>query len=272
MDGDASIGAVCALTSQPEEPCALCIAKQQNHAWRLVWGLLSAAVQASLVPAFVLTAVSIVTSMKLATYAHCNTALRREARTRAVGAAAAGWPVPTTTVRPVSFTNGSGSGSGSGGFWRQNKASLIAPAGLTTAATHTAAAAVANSSSNGAALRSSATDPSPFMAAGLRRTSSLSRRQVAAGVVMKDTVYPSNLNAADLAYFLAAPTLTYQLNFPKLRQRRWRLLSRWLLLAVLTAIAMSFMQVRGQTVLLLGGCLTDDALLMTYTPVANASL
>lgn len=34
-----------------------------------------------------------------------------------------------------------------------------------------------------------------------------------------------------------------QLNFPRLRQRRWRLLSRWLLLAVLTAIAMSFMQV-----------------------------
>jgi hypothetical protein len=205
-------------------------------------------VQASLVPAFVLTVVSIVNSMKLATYAHCNTTLRHEARTRAVGAAAAGWPVPATTARPISFT----SGSGSGGSWRQNKASLTVPAGLlTTAATHTAAAAAANGSSDVAALCSSATDPSPFIAAGLRRTSSLSRRQVAAGVVMKDVVYPRNLNAADLAYFLAAPTLTYQLNFPMLRKRRWRLLSRWLLLAVLTAIAMSFIQVRVHTEIVL---------------------
>jgi hypothetical protein len=49
-----------------------------------------------------------------------------------------------------------------------------------------------------------------------------------------------------MAYFLAAPTLTYQLNFPRLRQRRWRLLSRWMLLAVMTAMVMSFMQVRKQ--------------------------
>jgi hypothetical protein len=68
------------------------------------------------------------------------------------------------------------------------------------------------------------------------------RRQAAAGIT-NPVVYPGNLRAGDLAYFLAAPTLTYQLNFPRLRQRRWRLLSRWLLLAVMTAIAMSFMQV-----------------------------
>lgn len=193
--------------------------------------------QSSLVPAFVLTVVAIVMSMKLATYAHCNTALRCEARTRAVAAAAASWPIPSTPMQPVPFSGGSGFG-GSGGSWRQNRASLA------TAATHTAfAAAAANGSSDVAALRSHATEPSPFAAAGLRRTSSFARRQLAAGVVMGELVYPGNLVAADLAYFLVAPTLTYQLNFPRLRQRRWRLLSRWVLLAVLTAIAMSFMQV-----------------------------
>lgn len=65
-------------------------------------------------------------------------------------------------------------------------------------------------------------------------------------MVVRDVVYPDNLNPADMAYFLAAPTLTYQLNFPRLRQRRWRLLSRWMLLAVMTAMVMSFMQVRKQ--------------------------
>jgi diacylglycerol O-acyltransferase-1 len=63
-------------------------------------------------------------------------------------------------------------------------------------------------------------------------------------VVVGTVAYPRNLTAHELAYFLAAPTLTYQLNFPRLRQRRWRLLSRWLLLALLTALAMSFMQVQ----------------------------
>lgn len=180
--------------------------------------------------------------MKLATYAHCNTSLRCEARTRAVQAAAGGWAIPTTALQPPC-----GSG-GSGGFGRPRRGSrtLLQPwAGLATAATHTpGAAGGAFGSSDLAALRSSATEPTPFMTAGpqLSRMSSFARRQAAAGIT-NPVVYPGNLTARELAYFLAAPTLTYQLNFPRLRQRRWRLLSRWLLLAVLTAIAMSFMQV-----------------------------
>jgi diacylglycerol O-acyltransferase-1 len=201
------------------------------------------AAQASLVPAFILTVVAIVLSMKLATYAHCNTTLRTEARARAVAAAAANYPVPSTPLQPASYS-GIGSGTGSG-LWSRAKA------GLATAATHTPAAGgggvgYASGDSSAPALRSSATDPHPFLMAGLRRTNSTLRRQAAAGVVVvRDVVYPGNLVPSDLAYFLAAPTLTYQLNFPRLRQRRWRLLSRWLLLAVLTAIAMSFMQVGG---------------------------
>lgn len=198
--------------------------------------------QASLVPAFILTVVAIVLSMKLATYAHCNTTLRTEARARAVAAAAANYPVPSTPLQPASYS-GIGSGTGSG-LWSRAKA------GLATAATHTPAAGgggvgYASGDSSAPALRSSATDPHPFLVAGLRRTNSTLRRQAAAGVVVvRDVVYPGNLVPSDLAYFLVAPTLTYQLNFPRLRQRRWRLLSRWLLLAVLTAIAMSFMQIQ----------------------------
>ena len=127
--------------------------------------------------------------------------------------------------------------------------SMLAPAGyLATAATVAPAAAAGGSSGSNdmAALRSSATDPSPFIAAGLSRTGSLSRRNgVTSGVIVGDVTYPGNLNLGDLVYFLVAPTLTYQLNFPRLRQRRMRLLSRWLLLAVLTALAMGFMQVGG---------------------------
>lgn len=211
-------------------------------------------------PAFVLTVVAIVISMKLATYAHCNTTLRCEARARAVEAAAAGLPVPSTpkSAPSNSFTFSAVSGvsrlHSSNIMRRISRASLaprsmLAPpttaAGgyLATAATTTHAAASAGSgSSDVAALRSSATDPSPFITAGLSRAGSLSRRQGL--LVVGDVTYPGNLNAKELAYFLAAPTLTYQLNFPRLRQRRWRLLSRWLLLAVLTALAMSFMQVR----------------------------
>jgi len=205
------------------------------------------------VPAFVLTVVAIVLSMKLATYAHCNTTLRREARARAVEAAAASLPVPSTPQNPtyVTYTSsrpGSGTNSRHVGMTgRISRASLaprsmLAPVGpLATAATTTAAATGWQDAS---ALRSSATDPSPFIASGLSRSGSIFRRQAAAGLAVADITYPGNLTAGDLGYFLAAPTLTYQLNFPRLRQRRWRLLSRWLVLAVLTAIAMSFMQVR----------------------------
>lgn len=208
--------------------------------------------QASLVPAFVLTVVAIVLSMKLATYAHCNTTLRREARARAVEAAAASLPVPSTPQNPTYITYPSsrpGSGTNSrhvsvtGHISRASLAprSMLAPVGvLATAATATATATGWQDAST---LRSSATDPSPFMASGLSRSGSISRRH-AAGLAVGDITYPGNLTVGDLGYFLAAPTLTYQLNFPRLRQRRWRLLSRWLVLAVLTAIAMSFMQVR----------------------------
>lgn len=41
-------------------------------------------------------------------------------------------------------------------------------------------------------------------------------------VEAKDTVvYPSNLTASNLAYFLAAPTLCYQLNYPRSPRIRW---------------------------------------------------
>jgi hypothetical protein len=63
------------------------------------------------------------------------------------------------------------------------------------------------------------------------------------GVEIGTALYPQNLCPGDLAYFLLAPTLTYQLNFPRLVRRRWRLLSRWVMLAALTAVLMSFLQV-----------------------------
>lgn len=227
------------------------------------------AAQSSLVPAFVLTVVAIVLSMKLATYAHCNTTLRAEARARAVAAAAANYPVPstpllpTTPLQPASFSSGTGSG-----LWSR------ARGGLATATTHTPAACTAGygSGDNVPALRSSATDPHPFLMAGLRRTNSTLRRQAAAGVVVvRDVVYPANLVPSDLAYFLAAPSLTYQLNFPRLRQRRWRLLSRWLLLAVLTAIAMSFMQVGGAwCVLCWRGCVGVCLPSSKHNPMASS--
>ena len=233
----------CLLAQQHSMCCDLCcgcLCCPCRH--RVPAVLLLLLLQSSLVPGFVLTVVAIVMSMKLATYAHCNTTLRCEARTRAVQAAAGGWAIPTTALQPPC-----GSG-GSGGFGRPRRGSrtLLQPwVGLATAATHTpGAAGGAFGSSDLAALRSSATEPTPFLTAGpqLSRMSSFARRQAAAGIT-HPVVYPGNLTARELAYFLAAPTLTYQLNFPRLRQRRWRLLSRWLLLAVLTAIAMSFMQV-----------------------------
>ncbi|KAI8471776.1 MAG: MBOAT, membrane-bound O-acyltransferase family-domain-containing protein [Monoraphidium minutum] len=44
--------------------------------------------------------------------------------------------------------------------------------------------------------------------------------------------YPENLTPGNLAFFLAVPTLTYQVNYPLLPQRRPRLLLRWLLMLV----------------------------------------
>lgn len=237
-----SLFLLCGVSSSSCCSCGWCLGKRsrkrghKNHMLADLHVFVACcAAQSSLVPAFVLTVVAIVLSMKLATYAHCNTTLRAEARALAVAAAAANYPIPSTPLQPASFSS---SGTGSGLWSRAARGG-----GLATATTHTPAAGY-GSGDNVPALRSSATDPHPFLMAGLRRTSSTLRRQAAAGVVVvRDVVYPANLVPSDLAYFLAAPTLTYQLNFPRLRQRRWRLLSRWLLLAVLTAITMSFMQV-----------------------------
>lgn len=168
-------------------------------------------------------------SMKLATYAHCNTALRCEARRRAIEAAAAGRPVVSTPLQ-LQFTSTGGGGRGGSALWKgaRNRLavrSMLAPSGLlATAATHTAAAAAASAAaaagggSNAGSgssplppsLRTSATDPSPFLI-GLSRTASMSRRHAAAaGLTVGEVMYPNNLNARELAYYMVAPTLTYQ--------------------------------------------------------------
>lgn len=60
----------------------------------------------------------------------------------------------------------------------------------------------------------------------------------------KEVVYPDNLNPRDLLYFMFAPTLTYQLNYPRLKRRRQRLLVKWCLMLVVTGLSMGFMQVK----------------------------
>eukprot|EP00879_Flechtneria_rotunda_P001155 GHRR01001301.1.p1 GENE.GHRR01001301.1~~GHRR01001301.1.p1 ORF type:complete len:734 (+),score=273.16 GHRR01001301.1:306-2204(+) len=132
--------------------------------------------EATLVPSFALTFTSIITFMKLTSYAHCNITLRKHARNKAAAAIAA--------------------------------------------------AAAAES-----------VDQSPFLGAA------------AAGADGQETtndavVYPNNLNLGDMGYYLLAPTLTYQLNFPRSKVRRPKLLLKWVGLLLLTAMLMSFMQVQ----------------------------
>ncbi|KAF8061352.1 DGAT1-2 [Scenedesmus sp. PABB004] len=148
--------------------------------------------QASLLPAFALTATAIVLAMKLAAYAHCNTTLRRAARAAAREAL--------------------------------DGADADAAAGAGAAATPFAAAAALPAACAAPAGAAAAGPPPPPPAPG--------------GVA-----WPGNLTAADLAYFLAAPTLTYQLNFPR-RARRPGMLARWAASAVACALLLSFMQVQ----------------------------
>jgi hypothetical protein len=68
------------------------------------------------------------------------------------------------------------------------------------------------------------------------------------GLVSGFTAYPQNLRLADVAYYMLAPTLTYQLNFPRMKRRRLRLLRRWVSLLLGTLLLMSFMQVNGNRV------------------------
>ena len=38
--------------------------------------------------------------------------------------------------------------------------------------------------------------------------------------------YPNNLNLADIYYFMLAPTMCYELNFPRTKAVRWRFLAK----------------------------------------------
>lgn len=152
--------------------------------------------------------VAIVTCMKLTTYAHCNTTLRRQAREQAAAAAAAG----------------AGGGTAAAGC------------------ADTAAAIMGGAGGAGS--------DSPFATVARTNKANNAATAVAAGnhLGSKDgceVVYPQNLSLGDMAYYALAPSLTYQLNYPKIKRRRPRLLARWILQLLGTMLLMSFMQVGG---------------------------
>jgi hypothetical protein len=143
--------------------------------------------------------VSIVTCMKLCTYAHCNTTLRCQARNKAANDAAAAAASDNPAV-----------------------AAALADAPATTTDTPFASLSA------------------PGLAAELQNPKGGSDSGLAAAGFI---TYPQNLNLADVAYYMLAPTLTYQLNFPRMKRRRVRLLRRWVLLLLGALLLMSFMQV-----------------------------
>jgi hypothetical protein len=154
------------------------------------------ALQSTLLPASTLTMVSIVTCMKLCTYAHCNFELRAHARKRALAEA-----TPDNAA-----------------------AAAAAFADAPAASTDTPFASI----------------PAPELVPSNPQPGSESGSGLASGFV----AYPLNLKVADVAYYMLAPTLTYQLNFPRMKRRRVRLLRRWVSLLLGTLLLMSFMQVR----------------------------
>jgi cytochrome bd-type quinol oxidase subunit 1 len=157
--------------------------------------------QSTLMPASTLTMVSIITCMKLTTYAHCNTTLRCQARKKAATDAAAA----------------------------SDKAAVAAA--LADAPAATTDTPFASISASGLASELQNHNP--------QNPKNGSESGSASGF----TVYPQNLNLADVAYYMLAPTLTYQLNFPRMKRRRVRLLRRWMLLLLGALLLMSFMQV-----------------------------
>ncbi|RYH19532.1 hypothetical protein EON65_25940 [archaeon] len=52
--------------------------------------------------------------------------------------------------------------------------------------------------------------------------------------------YPANITLQNLLYFLVAPTLCYQLNYPRTEKIRWKKVSFILLRMVCIAIAVLF--------------------------------
>jgi hypothetical protein len=155
--------------------------------------------QSTLLPASTLTMVSIVTCMKLCTYAHCNFTLRLQARNRAATDAAA---AAQTSDNPAVAT-----------------ALADAPAATTDT--------------------SFASMPTPELQPQNPKPGSSESGGLVTGLI----AYPQNLRLADVAYYMLAPTLTYQLNFPRMKRRRVRLLRRWVSLLLGTLLLMSFMQV-----------------------------
>lgn len=58
-----------------------------------------------------------------------------------------------------------------------------------------------------------------------------------------NTKYPDNLSAQDLAYFIGAPTLCYELNFPRTKRIRWQFVLRRILeVILLSALVISLVQ------------------------------
>lgn len=164
---------------------------------------------------------SIITSMKLTTYAHCNTTLRHRTR-RQHYRAALGKPSRSTSgaVTPfeaLPFVTPSTAGAGD----------LQTPF-----AAHAAGAGAPTSSTTGYNP-----DIATFFA---NNTVGSKNGQTPA---QHNVTYPNNLNPGDLLYFLFAPTLTYQLNFPRIKKRRRRLLVKWCGMLVATGLLMGFMQV-----------------------------
>ena len=123
-----------------------------------------------MLPASALTIAAIITSMKLASYVHCNATLRAAARKAAHG----------------------GAGSGGSSQWRS---SFSASGGAT-----------------------------PSLSGGKG--------------------WPANLSVPDVAYYMAAPTLTYQLDFPRTPRVRPRLVAYWAMCLVVSLALLTFMQVQ----------------------------
>ena len=71
---------------------------------------------------------------------------------------------------------------------------------------------------------------------------STSNDQAAAAAVSARgvVIYPQNLTLQNLAYFMVAPTLVYQLNYPRREAIRWSKLGKWAVALVLGAALYAF--------------------------------
>jgi diacylglycerol O-acyltransferase-1 len=69
---------------------------------------------------------------------------------------------------------------------------------------------------------------------------SASDQAAAAGVGKGAVIYPQNLTLQNLAYFMIAPTLIYQLNYPRREEIRWSKLGQWVVALVLGGALYAF--------------------------------